>query len=211
MIAENPLALAYILPADIYVLPNEQQLMQPAPSAMQQPEIIQAEIEVQAAEPVVTYTQPVEQNSSEPTPEPMPQMPKTEPAISAPAATLNYTGGFGRKFLIVVHYPEHENMDATHQAALESTIKRRDLSMDDIAIFNLGKFPATELKEVGRVFKPQKMLLLGKESLPAGLAEPIFNQVTKLGKCDLLYSYSFGEMMGNKDKIKAFWEQVKVL
>lgn len=211
MIAENPVALAYILPGDVYLLSHEKPSSPASDKAPAQPEQIltsppeEIPAVIQAAEPIVPYI------------EPAPTIQHQSPAITSPVITetpainFNYTGGFKQKFLIVVHYPDHELMEPAHFNALESAIKRRGLSIDEVAIFNIAKHAEADLKAVGRFFKPQKMLLLGENAIPPGLDTPALNLLTKLGKCDMLYSYSFAEMMGNKENTKAFWEQMKML
>jgi hypothetical protein len=212
MLAENPLALSYILPGDVFFLPADRSAL-----ATLTPEVAEAPSPVQVEEPAVVYTAPV---ASAPIIEAgeaiIPQIPTIVQRVvttvtETQQVVFKYTGGYQQKFLVLVHYPDHDVMEPGHLSALESTIKRRELSMDDIAIFNIGKYPGTELKAIGKFFKPKRMLLLGKDTFPAGLPEPVFNQLTMLGTCQLLYSYSFGEMMGNKENTKAFWEQMKML
>ena len=217
MVVENPLALQYILPGDVFFLqadradfsalaPTETveiitvaepkiEEAKPAP----QPVIAETIPAIPAITPVVsiTPTAPPEQAPA--------------PAQSAPVAGFKYAGGYQKNFLVFVHYPQHDIMDAAHQSALEATIKRKDLSLDDIAIFNMGKHPGETLKAIGGFFKPQKMLFLGADALPGGWNAPAFNQLIKMSKCDVLYTYSFTEMMANRELAKAFWEQMKAL
>lgn len=145
----------------------------------------------------------------------VPAVAPCQPAITQPelpaAVTFEYKGGYQKKILVLVHYPDHEAMEPAHLSALESTIKRKELSLDDIAIFNLHKHTNSAFEAVITFFNPQKMLILGKSSLPDGLASPPLNELIKLGNCPTLYSFSFSEMMGNKDNTKAFWEQMKAL
>lgn len=218
MLAENPLALSYILPGDVFFLPADR-------STIEEPAIeIIAPEPVQAEEPVVPYTEPVAPSIASIPQVVIPQIPDIIipqiPAIVQPPepvvtetqnGAFKYTGGYQQKFLIIVHYPNHDVMEPAHLNALESTIKRRDLSMGEVAVFNIAQYPGTEIKAIGRFFKPKRMLLMGKDTFPVGMATPVFNQLTMLGTCQLLYSYSFGEMMGNKENTKAFWEQMKML
>jgi hypothetical protein len=212
MLAENPLALSYILPGDVFFLPADRSAL-----ATVMPEAAEAPSPEKIEEPVVVYTAavtaaPVAGAGEAIIPQIPPMVPTVAPAIAeTPAIAFNYTGGYQQKFLILVHYPNHDVMEPGHLSALESTIKRRELSMDDIAIFNISKYPGTELKAIGKFFKPKRMLLLGKDAFPMGLVAPVFNQLTMLGTCQLLYSYSFGDMMGNKENTKAFWERMKML
>ncbi|GAB3925265.1 hypothetical protein [Mucilaginibacter myungsuensis] len=226
MIAESPLALAYILPDDVFFLKDDRQAAALNATAI---------AESTAAEPVAAYQAPEPVADAPATPaapqvierpaEPTVSIPAITPPVaaqtSAPAAAtapatpitqdFKYQGNFNQKFLIVVHYPGQDGMDAPHFAALERTIKRKEMSMDDVAIFNIANYPGTDLKAIARFFKPMRMLLLGKDAFPIGLVPQPFNQLTMLGKCHLLYSDSFKDMMGNKDKVKAFWEQMKLL
>jgi len=205
MLAENPLALAYLLPADVYLLAKEKHVLGKAAATADYQE------QLSEAQPLV----------SEPPPGPEPitaQVPQAEitlateiPVIQTPVLAFNYVGGNAQRFLILVHYPDHDLMEPSHLSALESTIKRKELAINDVAILNLAKHPGTELKAFGAFFKPRKMLLLGADTFPVGLTPPVLNELTMLGKCHMLYSFSFDEMMGNKDNTKAFWEQMKAL
>lgn len=206
MITENPLALSYILPSDVYILPGDKIAANILDKAPDEPEQILT-IEQPQAAPALQVEEPVETYKA-----PAPQITAPPVVTATPVNTFNYTGGYQNKFLVLVHYPEHEVMEAAHLNALESTIKRKGLSLDDVAIVNMGKYPGTDLRTVGGFFKPQQMLFLGKDAIPPGLKNPLpLNQIIKLGNCNFLYTFSFGEMMGNKDNTKAFWEQMKML
>jgi len=205
MIAENPLALAYLLPADVYLLANEKQtLSEHVLSAGYLEQVSSAQAIVNEPQPGIETVEPAKSPAESTTA-------IAAPPIQTPVSAFNYAGGNAQKFLILVNYPEHDIMEPAHLNALESTIKRKELSLDDVAIMNIARHPDTELKAIGAFFKPRKMLLLGAATFPIGLTPPVLNQPTKLGKCDMLYSFSFGEMMGNKDNTKAFWEQMKTL
>ena len=130
---------------------------------------------------------------------------KTEPVV------FNYTGHNKKNFLIVVHYPETEVMADAHQVALESVLSRKNHTLDDVAILNLHRYPGTSMQQLADRFKPQTLLLLGKAAIPAGLTEPGFNTPVNHEGINLLYTYSFDEMMGSNDNKKAFWEKVKTL
>ena len=140
-----------------------------------------------------------------------PNEPDTVEIAQTPEVTFNYMGGYHQKFLVIVHYPGHETMDPAHLSALESTIKRKELSLDDIALLNLHRYTDSEFEALIAFFAPQKMLILGNSAVPRGLAVPPLNQLTNIDGCGTLYTFAFNEMMGNKDNTKAFWEQMKVL
>jgi hypothetical protein len=198
MIAENPLALAYILPGDVFFLQSDKQAL----TAVTSPEAVETSAEISA--PPAMVNEPVAVTAIPQIVTPPKAAQPVATVIQTPAAPFNYTGGYQKNFLVFVHYPQHQVMEPAHQAALESTIKRKDLSLIDIAIFNLAQYPGADLKAIGGFFKPQKMLFLGADAVPPGWKTPAFNQLTKLSKCDVLCTYSFGDMMGNKDNTKAF-------
>ena len=176
MLAENPLALSFLLPDDIYLLADERFTSVNVLAEMSKIP--------QVAEPEVAYKETV---------------------------TFNYTGNYSKKYLIVVHYPAHDAMEPAHLNALESTLKRKEMGLNNVAIFNISKYPDVNINAVLDFFKPAKVLLLGKNALPAGLTLPALNQITQQSEYILLYSFSFNEMMGNKENTKAFWEQMKLL
>jgi hypothetical protein len=214
MVAENPLALSYILQGDVYLIPGENLQLNALPQSLEQPGE-QAIAETPATPPVLQALEPAEVYKEPATI----SIPTLAPPVMAPqavtptlASSFNYTGAYQNKFLIMVYYPGHADMEPAHLNALESTIKRKELSLNDVAIVNLANYAGTDLRTIGGFFKPERMLFLGKDAIPPGLKNPLpLNQITKLGNCNFLLTFSFGEMMGNKENTKAFWEQMKAL
>lgn len=131
--------------------------------------------------------------------------------IETQPINFNYLGGYKKNFLIIVHYPATEFIDGKHQIALESVLKRLNMSLDDVAIFNRFTYPDVVSDDVIEFFKPQKLLLMGKNTFPSGMELLALNTLKKLNSCNVLYSFSFGEMMENNDHKKVFWEQMKQL
>jgi hypothetical protein len=134
-----------------------------------------------------------------------------QPIIETPPVNFNYLGAHKKKFLILVHYPELEFIDEKHLAALQSVLKRLELGMDDVAIFNSAKYADVKFEQLMDFFTPQKLLLLGQAALPEGLETLALNKLQQLNKCNALFSFSFDEMMENNENKKAFWEQMKQL
>lgn len=136
---------------------------------------------------------------------------ETIPAIETPKPVFNYSGGNGKAFLILVDYPAHDLMDDSHLTALTNALSKRELLMTDVAIFNVAKHNYPDYLSVADYFKPLKVLFLGAKTLITGLPALPLNRHHQLGNSTVLYSFSFGEMMGNRDNTKAFWEQMKNL
>jgi hypothetical protein len=182
MRAENPAALRFIFQDDIYLLQNDKTHAE---------KIINAPVAETTPEPVVETL--------------------AEPIVETPAIQFNYLGGHKKKFLIVVHYPDHQFIADAHLTALESILNRKEYGIDDVAILNIATAPVTDAEELLAYFNPEKLLILGKGSLPAQLAPLVLNQPKQLANCMALYSFSFDDMMSSTENKKTFWEQMKTL
>ncbi len=130
--------------------------------------------------------------------------------IETPQVNFNYLGANKKNFLILVNYPEHEFIAEDHLTALESILNRKGYSREDVAIFNIAKI-TTEYELLTAYFKPQILLILGQQSIPAGMKQPTFNLRESNDGVNVLYTFSFDAMMTNTDNKKAFWEQMKTL
>jgi hypothetical protein len=124
---------------------------------------------------------------------------------------FNFMGSNKKNFLVIGYYPEQVTIDDKYFIALESIIKRLGYNLDDIAIFNIAKYPGTSTQQLLDFFNPQKLLLLGAQAVPAGSEQLMLNKPQKLNNCQTLLSFSFDEMMENNENKKAFWEQMKQL
>jgi hypothetical protein len=131
------------------------------------------------------------------------------PVLETVEVKFNYLGKHKKKFLIIVHYPDLEFMAERHLAALESTLKRLEVSLDDTAIFNRAGYADVSFEQLNAFFTPQKLLILGANALPAGIEMLILNKPHSLNDCRTLYTFGFDEMMESNENKKAFWEQMK--
>jgi hypothetical protein len=182
MIIENPAALQFLLTEEIYFSKNDID-----------------NFEAVAPEVVTVEAPPVENPPVQPV------------VIQTPVVEFQYLGQNKKGFLIVCHYADNEHMDDKHLEALKSALQRKELGLDDIAILNLGRHAEADINLIQQYFKPQRLLLLGDHCRLTGWEILALNQLTDLQSIKALYTYSFGEMMGDRDKTKAFWEQMKLL
>jgi hypothetical protein len=125
-----------------------------------------------------------------------------------PKPDFTYTGKKGG-LLILVHYTDQEFIHEIHLSALENILKRKNVAIADVAILNMAKNTGTDFESLVTYFDPSKILLLGKGSLPQGIIKLDINQVKQTGNTNLLYSFSFDEMMDSPDNKRTFWEQMK--
>lgn len=149
----------------------------------------------------LNYTKPGNQQ----TPAPQPQ---TETVTLKPI--FNYLGSNKKHFLVLTHYPDNDFIADDHLAALEAVLGRKSHTREDVVILNVAK-NTSEFVELLAHFKPQTMLILGEQAIPAGINQPQFNVVEKRDGITLLYTFAFDAMMNSVDNKKAFWEQVKSL
>ncbi|MGZ3765512.1 MAG: hypothetical protein ACXVA2_12660, partial [Mucilaginibacter sp.] len=135
---------------------------------------------------------------------------ESQPPIETTQQNFNYLGANKKNFLVVVHYPAHEFIPDDHLSALESILGRKGHNRDDVAILNIAK-NVSEYELLITHFEPQTLLILGRESIPAGMERPEFNLRKSHDGINLLYTFSFDAMMTSTDNKKAFWDQMKVL
>jgi hypothetical protein len=124
---------------------------------------------------------------------------------------FNYLGGNKKNFLITVHYPGIDFMADSHLAALQNTLKRLGFELDDVAILNLAAHVEVDHEMIISYFSPQKMLLMGKNALPANMPLLKLNEQQINSNYKALFTFSFDEMMDSNDYKKIFWEQMKLL
>jgi hypothetical protein len=187
---ENPFALRFLLEDELYLLNTDKTLYEKRNISEPVVEVPISEIKIQAAEPII----------EEPKPE-----------IKTLAVNFNYLGQNLKNFLILVHYPELEFIAEEHLTALQNILKRKELDLNDVAILNMATYGIVKFDELTTFFKPTKLLLLGHDALPNGIAPLVLNNAKPSGAYTALYSFSFGEMMASTENKKAFWEQMKTL
>lgn len=210
MKVDNPQAFRFIMQDEIYLLPGDK-VAKPAalPVAEEQPlaEAIPVNAEQPLAPPApVIAEQPVEQ------PTPVVATPQiATPVVETPKAGFNYLGSNNKNFLILVNYTNQEHIADEHLAALQNILKRKELSLDDVAILNINKYAPVKLADLAAYFSPTRLVIMGGNSLPQGIGNLPLNQPLQGKKTHVLYSFSFDEMMSSNDNKKIFWEHMKTL
>jgi hypothetical protein len=127
-----------------------------------------------------------------------------------PGAVFKYLGGHKKHYLIITHYPDSDFIAGPHLAALESTLKRLGVELDETAIFNLAYYPEAQYQQIIDFFKPQKMLILGNYALPSVMHKVDQNVPQPVGNIRTLLTFSFNEMMDSMENKKTFWEAMKI-
>lgn len=204
MKVDNPSAFRFILDDEIYLLatdkagvntPAAQQLETPTATVETAIKPATAELPDQPATTVITKT----------TVQPSPS------DIKTPGPEFNYLGSNNKNFVILLNYANEEFIPAAHLTALQSMLQRKGFGLDDVAIVNINRYAPVTLAKLAEVFKPVKLLIMGKDSLPQGIGILPVNQPVQGKKTNVLYSLSFTEMMDSNEMKKAFWDQMKAL
>lgn len=120
---------------------------------------------------------------------------------------ISFLGKNLKNLLILTDEPILEN----HLKALESTLLRKQLTLDDVALVDFSAQNDLNYENLNASFMPQKLVLFGLNPTKIDLPETATNQIVQVDDLEILYTYSFTEMLGNKDKTKAFWEPMKNL
>jgi len=123
------------------------------------------------------------------------------------AKEFTFIGKNMKNFLILTNEILQEN----HLNALESSLLRKQLNLDDVAIVDYSAYPNTNFEQLNASFMPQKLVCFGLKPATLGLPETKLNQISNYADCLILYTYGFNEMLGNKEKTKTFWEPMKAL
>ncbi len=197
---DNPNAFRFIMPDELYLLPQDKV----APLVPATAEPVAAALEPVIAPQVAAPVEPVNTRQAAPVTE-VPQ------PIKTPEPAFNYLGKNNKRFLILVDYPNEEFIASAHLAALESILKRKELALDDVAIMNVNKYQPVTIAKIAELLRPEKMVIMGKDALPQGIGNLILNSPVQGRKTNVLYSFSFDEMMSSNDNKKAFWEQMKTI
>jgi hypothetical protein len=189
MAIDNPALLHYFLQDDLYLLNEDKSVYNDEPK---QVTATQAEANMLLEATVLLAPIPA-------------------PVAETPRPDFKYLGGNKKQFLILVNYIADEHIAETHLKALESTLGRKTLAIDDVAILNTARYTNNGHQELIAFFLPEKLLILGAAAIPAGLTSPQLNVIQQSENRQQLFTHSFEEMLTDREKAKAFWEQMKNL
>jgi len=185
MNVENPMAFSFIMQDDIYLLEADKSFYNT---------LVPITAANTVAEPEPVYV----------------AAPVAETVVEKPEpANFKFMGGNKKHYLILTYYSDVEFIDEGHLTALQSTFGRLNTGPDDVAIVNRANYPDTNLESLRTFFNPQKLLFLGKNSLPAEIANTPLNKISPVEGIRTLLTFSFDEMMNSVEHKKAFWEQMK--
>jgi hypothetical protein len=129
----------------------------------------------------------------------------TEKPIVIPE--FKYIGKNLKDFLVLTD----EAVQEKHLKALESTLLRKQMSLDDVAVVDYSAYNSFNFQQLNTSFMAQKVVSFGLKPEQLNLPEAAFNHINTYPDYQILYTFSFTEMLGDKEKTKAFWEPMKNL
>ncbi|SFC27261.1 hypothetical protein SAMN05421747_107110 [Parapedobacter composti] len=134
------------------------------------------------------------------------------PAAEAVAPKFPFYGKNGRNYLFLASEPQHEWLSSPALDALAKTLAALKLTVDDIALVNLGRLSTSPKQDdIFTFFSPRIMVSLGVPLPWEGLGTPAPNTVLTYHGITVFHTFSFDEMLADAEKKRLFWSTVKTL
>jgi hypothetical protein len=129
--------------------------------------------------------------------------PKTD---SQPTLCL---GNNRQKILLLIHNETTAYLPEPEFNLLSNLLSACRLSLDDVALVNMARLPATDIYPLMQQFTPHKTILFGKALAPLS-AKSQKNSPWEEGTCQFLHTDSLEDMNNNKQLKVPFWNALKV-
>lgn len=140
--------------------------------------------------------------------EPVPQA-SDDSAGKSP--TFNYLGENNKFMLLLIQEDSHPNLRSNELEALANILGAKRMSLKDVAIVNQRKYSASSWKEFKAYFACSSIVLFGIDPTEIKIRTLPRNAITDFEEMQVLFTYSFAEMLSNVDKKREFWNQMKKL
>jgi hypothetical protein len=143
---------------------------------------------------------------------------KTNPPLEAKSgpkadnSNWQFLGNNQKNILIVVKYPDADQLPDDELNFLKGILAACKLNMDDIALINLATHPDAAYKELTTAFKSRVVILFDLE--PAAFGLPMnfpHYQIQAFAKNSFLYSPSLAELQNDKLQKSKLWVSLKRL
>ncbi len=129
---------------------------------------------------------------------------------SDPTQPFSFMGMNKSRILYLIENAEESYFSPSALDAFTKTLHALRLSVDDVAVLNLAQIERKlNLDEIVSFFNPQKIIFAGASPVKMGLTDLEVNRASMQQAVQLLYTYSFEEMLTDTNKKKAFWQAVK--
>lgn len=128
---------------------------------------------------------------------------------SSPA--FNYLGENNKFMLLLIQEDSHPNLRSNELEALANILGAKRMSIKDVAIVNQRKYSASSWKEFKAYFACSSIVLFGIDPQEVKIRPLPKNAITDFEGMQVLFTYSFAEMLDSVDKKREFWNQMKKL
>ncbi len=123
--------------------------------------------------------------------------------------SYDYLGENNKYILIMINDALQETIKPEDLKTLTNILTAKQLELRDVAIVNLGKYPATDFNKLKQFFACRKLILFGINPIELGLKDIDSNQISLFGETKILATYSFEEMQNDNAKKRVFWNAMK--
>jgi hypothetical protein len=157
--------------------------------------------------------QPESPLRSEPPQEPKVEIPVITPIEPSKAEPIyfEYLGDNNKYILILVDEPAHPVIEPKELETLLNILKGKKQELKDVAVLNLKKYPSASFDQLKSFFACSSIVLFGINPGRLGIPGMNANQITPFKETKILATFSISEMLGNVDKKRTFWEEMKKL
>lgn len=125
--------------------------------------------------------------------------------------SFNYLGENNKFMLLLIREDSHPNLRSNELEALANILGAKRMSIKDVAIVNQRKYTACSWKEFKGYFGCRSIVLFGVDPPDLKIRPLPKNVITDFEGMQVLFTYSFAEMMNSVDKKREFWNQMKKL
>lgn len=127
------------------------------------------------------------------------------------SAGFDYLGENNRYMLLLVNDPANKVMPQKELEALQSILGAKKMELKDVAIVNLHHYPSAGIEQLKTFFACTSIVLFGINPQLIKIPASGFNEIGNFEGIKLLSTFGFPEMMGDVEKKKAFWNEMKKL
>jgi hypothetical protein len=136
-----------------------------------------------------------------------------KPSVDSPESSpsFNYLGENNKFMLLLIQEESHPNLRSNELEALANILGAKRMSIKDVAIVNQRKYSASSWKEFKAYFACSSIVLFGIDPQEVKIRPLPKNVITDFEGMQVLFTYSFAEMLNSVDKKREFWNQMKKL
>ena len=124
---------------------------------------------------------------------------------------FDYLGENNKFMLLLIQEDGHPNLRSNELEALANILGAKRMSLKDVAIVNQRKYTSSTWKDFKDYFACSSIVLFGIDPSEIKIRTLPKNAITELEGMQVLFTYSFAEMLNNTDKKREFWNQMKKL